>query len=374
MPVNNYNYGYQYANSSDNYPKQQTNVAQLPEKDVETSPQKNKELSTAAKIGIAAGGLTALAVGIDFAFYKGVHIKKLLGKGGKGAKGGNGGKTGTPPTSPKPPENTPKPSQPSPAQKPSNDKIIDARRQIASKYGYNADNYSNDFSPKLLYSNILNKYYKAIRHPKIPYATRSTCNPNIENITKANASGVKALWENGWYYRIPVKRSRAPIVDRISLNVYPEDELIQKLDKFIANSGGTAEYKTSECYSRWNKRHDPITIYFHRNINKADEDEIVKLVSKHVRPSEEGSMLGRKISDGIYQVLEPKEKDVLALIDKAEKLGLDPKLIECLKAPGTFIGAGLYDTNSKGEIIVRTSPGLMEAAQRLVDDLAKLCA
>jgi hypothetical protein len=98
----------------------------------------------------------------------------------------------------------------------------------------------------------------------------------------------------------------------------------------------------------------------------------MKIASKHVRPSEEGTMLGRKIADGIYQVKEPDEKDVLVLIDKIKNLGLDPELIECLKSPSLISGAGIYKTNSKGKTVVHTSPGMMEAAKRLIDDLAQL--
>ena len=153
------------------------------------------------------------------------------------------------------------------------------------------------------------------------------------------------------------------------MNVYPENELITKLDDFIARSNGMVEYKTSIGLNKWNNRHDPITIYFHRPINKTDEAEIIKLAKAHIRS--DNNMLGRKISDGIYQVFEPTEKDVLALINRAEKMKADPELIEWLKST-EYLSANLYQINSKGQKIVRTSPGLLEAAKRLLDDMEKL--
>jgi hypothetical protein len=413
VPISRYNSGYQYPQfpSVSTLQQKALGTPQVQIQNTDTFEAKKQELSIVAKAGFVAVVLTLLAIGADFAFAKGKHVKKILSKKVKNSLPSNS-QISPKPTRPNNVTNSTKtqttkkgvtrptklnntslaPTQQTQTQgtnKASNtqkvnsakainlqsvtdDKILKARKAIASRYGYNADDYSESFYPKVLYSNILNDSYKTIRLTKVPYATRLTCNPNIEKVTEANVSGVKAVWENGWYYRVPVKRSPEPIVDRISLNVYPEDELIQKLDKFVANSGGTVEYKTSECFSSWNERHDPITIYFRRIVNKADEDAIVKIASKHVRHSEEGTMIGRKLADGIYQVKEPDEKDVLALIDKAKKLGLDPKLIECLKSSSVLSGARIYKINSKGQVVVKTSPGAMEAAKRLIYDLAKL--
>lgn len=307
-----------------------------------TEPKQSKKSNNKA---LLLGSLAALAVGV------GIYVAS---KGKKGV--------------PKAPVQSPQSVTPnSHNNAPIN--FEELRAKIIDKFGMDKEFFKP--RPKTMYSNVLyNQYYKTVRHPKTPYATRSSCSRNIAATTSQSSKDVQVIMENGWHFRVPRNRSNAPIVDRISLNVYPEDALIAKLDKLVAQSNGTIEYKTSTSIKNWNKRHDPITIYFHRPVNKVDEAKITKLAQGHIRS--DNGMLGKKVSDGIYQVFEPTEKDVLALIHRAELMGADPELIECLKSSDQLTGANLYKYSmSQKKDIVRTSPGLVEAVKRFLDDLEK---
>lgn len=239
------------------------------------------------------------------------------------------------------------------------------RGKLIKKYKMNESFYAE--RPYCTYRDLMyDNFYNKIRKAATPYSTRTGCIKNIGNVTGSSNHSITSLPEGGWHYRLPNRQANAPIVDRISLNVYPEADLIRKLDNFVANSKGMVEYKTPMGFSEWNKRHDPITIYFRHPVNKADEAEIIKLASAHIRPTKDEVLIGRKIANGIYQVPEPTEKDVQALIERAEKLG-DPDLINVMKDPSNF-GLKLFSESGK----VHTSPGVVESVKRLLDEMEKL--
>jgi hypothetical protein len=242
------------------------------------------------------------------------------------------------------------------------------RLKLIHKFGLNENDYKS--KPCELYSYLLdNIYYNQIRQAQIPYKLRPGCNPNINSITSNETNEIKVINKSGWNFRVSQNRKTTPVIDRISLNVYPETELIQKLDKFIAKSNGLIEYKVPVRIEEWNERHDPITIFFRKAIDKTDKNAIFEIASPYIRPTNKEVLLGIKIADGIYQVLEPTEKEILALIKRAKKLKLDPKLIECLKNPNPQLGAQLFTYNNNGELIVKTSPAIVESVKRLIDDL-----
>ena len=204
-------------------------------------------------------------------------------------------------------------------------------KDLIKKYNLDEEFYST--RPMTMYRDIvMDIFYPQIRKTTKPYTTRSSCYSKIGDITSKTTKDVNVTVQNGWHYRIPKKQDKAPIVDRISLNVYPEADLIKKLDEIVAKSKGEIEYKTPTGLKGWNDRHDPITIYFRRPVNKADETAIVNIAQPHIRPTKEEVLIGRKITDSIYEVPEPTEKDVLELIERAKKLGNDD-LVKVIEDP-----------------------------------------
>lgn len=93
-PYNNMNQmlGYGYQDSA--FRNVQNTLPPVTEH-IQTKPEK-EGLSTHAKLGIGIGVTTALAIGVDFLFCKGKHVKNLWGK----LKGNNSRPNGTPPSSP----------------------------------------------------------------------------------------------------------------------------------------------------------------------------------------------------------------------------------------------------------------------------------
>lgn len=121
-----WNYGYYYPHylpfrggtiSTDTIQNQTNNVPQtIPQPDsvsFSANEQVQKQgLSTGAKIAVGAGIVTALAIGTDFIFCKGKHVKSIFGKNNKGNKPNNT----TPPTNNDKPSgaNKTKPKTPKP--------------------------------------------------------------------------------------------------------------------------------------------------------------------------------------------------------------------------------------------------------------------
>jgi len=226
--------------------------------------------------------------------------------------------------------------------------------------------------PGMFYRDSIMELYDNIRHCAKPYALRETCSADISKIASKDSDKIKVSDSNGWFYRLPLKSAKEPVVDRISLNVFPEEELISKLDDFVAKSNGMVEYKTPLSTSSWNKRHDPITIYFRKPVDEGIEKEIIELATPFIRKTDNEVLIGRKIADSIYEVPEPNEKDVQELIKRAKALNFDDGLIKCLEDVNPLTGASLYTFNHNNEKIVRTSPGVVEAVKQLLDEIEKI--
>lgn len=98
--------------------------------------------------------------------------------------------------------------------------------ELISKYGLDKEFYET--RPMTMYRDIvMDVFYPQIRKTKTPYSTRSACYSEIAKITSAKTAQVNTSIQNGWHYRIPKTQDKAPIVDRISLNAYPEKDLIK---------------------------------------------------------------------------------------------------------------------------------------------------
>ena len=372
--------------------------------------QQKPGLSTGAKVAIGAGIVTALAVGADFLFCKGKHVKSIFGKAGN--KGGSGtgkhsakptnttssntsapvgtGTTGTTGTQASTNATTstaqqavPKPNNSSNHTVPinsvndnSNVSTDKMREYIAKKYNTGRD-YTQ--TPCLNYAEAIEKNYSGIRYcPEDYYSIKKSCDVNkLHDISSKGGNDIY-VYDDGqnWFYRYATKnlkpgQSQPKVIDRISLNVYPDENLIKALDDFIIRANVNVEYKVPEGLIGWQTRHDPITMYFRENIPQSVKDEIIKIASPYIRKSTKGEiMLGTKLANGVYQIKNPSEQDILNLIKRAEKLG-DDKLVECLKSENSS-GAGLYNySDSKGRVIAKTSAGRFKAVEILIEDLER---
>ncbi len=426
-----YNYGYYYPSYNGAYTQQYQNV---PLYDFNTlnynynnqpntvtfsansqiqAETKKQGMSTGAKVAFGAGIATALAIGADFVFCKGKHVKSIFGKAGN--KGG--GSTGKPNANPTNtthstttmPKNT-HATETSTTQVPiktsatptlqqtnstpngssnntalansvnassnvPNDKM---RVYIAKKYNTGIDYNSR---PCGNYADAIYRNYLGIRTcPKDYYSMNKSYDVNrLFDISSKGRKGI-CVDDNdgmGWFYRQATKnlqtgQAQPKVIERISLNVYPDENLIKALDDFIIHSNVNVEYKVPQVFNDWLTRHDPITMYFRENIPKSVKDEVIRIVTPYIRKSPKGEvMLGTKLAEGVYQIPNPTEQDVLNLIKRAKKLG-DDKLIECLESTNHVVngGAGLY-SYSHGKPVVKASAGQFKAAEMLIEDLER---
>ncbi len=389
--VNNPKYGIDTL-SNTNYLQPQSNLksdvaAFSPDKQLQADQQKQqKQLSTGAKIAIGAGVATVIAVGADFLFCKGKHVKSLFGKNtpktpNNGTKPNN--TTNTIPTSQ---QTKSSPNHSSSQTAPANNVNVSSnvstdkmREYIAKKYGTGID-YSR--RPCGNYADAIYRNYLGIRTcPKDYYSMDKSY--DVNRLFDVSSKGRKGICVDdndgmGWFYRQATKnlqtgQAQPKVVERISLNVYPDENLIKVLDDFIIRTNVNVEYKVPQVFNDWLTRHDPITMYFREDIPKSVKDEVIRIVTPYIRKSPKGEvMLGTKLAEGVYQIPNPTEQDVLNLIKRAKKLG-DDKLVECLESTAHVVngGAGLYSYSHHGKPVVKASAGQFKAAEMLIEDLER---
>ncbi len=354
---------------------------------------KKQGISTGAKFAIGAGIVTALAVCVDFLFCKGKHIKSIFGKPSN--KGGlsssskpilnstntNHSATSTPtlqqtkPTSKGSSNHTVPVNSVNAGSNVSNDEM---RAYIAKKYNTGIDYKS---TPCRNYAEAIDQNYLGIRTcPKDYYNMNKSYDANrLFDISSKGRKGICVDDNNGmgWFYRQATKnlqtgQAQPKAIERISLNVYPDENLIKALDDFIIRTNENVYYKVPQAFDDWITRHDPITMYFAEKPSQSTKEDLIKIVTPYIRTPKGEVMIGTKLANSIYQIPNPSEQDVLNLIKRAEKLG-DNKLVECLKTPDNpKVGARLYSySKSQGKPVAKTSAGLFRAAEMLIEDLER---
>lgn len=416
-PFNTYlNYGYnKYPTFRGNNPKygvdtlSNTNYLQLQsnlksdvaafsaDKQLQADQQKQqKQLSTGEKIAIGAGVTTALAVGADFLFCKGKHVKSLFGK--------NTPKT--PNNGTKPNNSTPKPtntntttSTPSKPQATTSNNVkatstgipkanttlfdgkssvnisdytpaqqrareFTMQEDLIFSHGKHDDRYLHNISPEEIYQNAVALKYQNIRSAKYPINARY--NQNIDRITGTTTNNIIVNNQNCWNYRISKAGTfKDKTIDRISLNVYPEEQLITSLDKYFATGKIKGYYKTPDRLQDWGLRHDPITIYLQEPINQNIIDDIVKISKPHIR-STENVLIGKTVSPGVAIDKSPSTQDLVNLIQEARQY--DEILANQLETSKKY---GFARNPMYGDYTLQSSAGQVAAVRALLDVMAK---
>ena len=373
-----------------NYLKPQSNLKSdvvdfSANKQIQVDQQKQqKQLSTGAKITIGAGIATVVAVGADFLFCKGKHVKSLFGKNTPKNPNNSTKPNNTTNTTPTLQQTKSSPNHSSSQTAPVNRGNVSSnvstdkmREYIAKKYNTGID-YSS--RPCGNYADAIYRNYLGIRTcPKDYYSMNKSY--DVNRLFDVSSKGRKGICVDdndgmGWFYRQATKnlqtgQAQPKVVERISLNVYPDENLIKVLDDFIIRTNVNVEYKVPQVFNDWLTRHDPITMYFREDIPKSVKDEVIRIVTPYIRKSPKGEvMLGTKLAEGVYQIPNPTEQDVLNLIKRAKKLG-DDKLVECLESTAHVVngGAGLYSYSHHGKPVVKASAGQFKAAEMLIEDL-----
>lgn len=381
------------------------------------TPQNSNEsvkpkVSTGTKVAIGAGIATALAIGADFVFCKGKHVKSIFGKTGN--KGGSGtgkpsanqtnttssntsapvrtGATGTTGTQASNQAKTPNiqtaqqlvhtvpkavsASNPTVFNGKSPVNISDytpvqqrarefsMRESLVFSHGKPDNMYLTNLSPETIYRNAVKLKYNNIRSAN--YKINGRYNQNIDRITGATTSEITVTNQNNWNYRIPKTITlKDKAIDRISLNVYPDEQLITLLDKYFATGKVKGYYKTPDRLGDWGLRHDPITIYLQEPVNQSIIDDVVKISKPHIR-STENVLIGKTVSPGVALDKSPSTQDLINLIQEARQY--DEILAHQLETSKAY---GFAHNPQYGDYTLQSSAGQVAAVRALLDDMAK---
>lgn len=370
--------------------------------------KQQKQLSTGTKIAIGAGVATVIAVGTDFLFCKGKHVKSLFGKNAPKTPN-NGTKPNN--TTPKPTNTnttTPTPSKPqtttsnnvtantssttsnsanatSTGIPKTNTTLFDGKSSVnisdytpvqqrareftiqedlIFSHGRHDDKYLHNISPEEIYQNAVALKYQNIRSAK--YSTNARYNPNIDSITGTTTNNITVNNQNCWNYRISKTGIfKDKTIDRISLNVYPEEQLITSLDKYFATGKIKGYYKTPDRLQDWGLRHDPITIYLQEPITQNIIDDIVKISKPHIR-STENVLIGKTVAPGVAIDKSPSTQDLVNLIQEARQY--DEILAHQLETSKKY---GFARNPMYGDYTLQSSAGQVAAVRALLDAMAK---
>ena len=133
---------------------------------------------------------------------------------------------------------------------------------------------------------------------------------------------------NDWFYRVyKDSSSNWNIVERLSLNVYMDQNLIKNLDEIVEKDNGEhiTEYKVPSNLIQCANRHDSVTIYFSK-LTPSLLQEIVDKVKPYLRPEyssviiEEKNPYNVNLPSGIYYNKEPQPEQVKFLLDKVKNV------------------------------------------------------
>jgi len=214
--------------------------------------------------------------------------------------------------------------------------------------------YAAQYSPQLQqkfananygdFTNMINDNYRNLRRAN--YSLEESVSGNITNADLANDANVNIYESGGWFFRYqkghrPVDASR--VADRISLNVVADKNLLAELDRLCAtgtyvNANGQTvrvnmpdcTYKTPQSLQGYTTRHDPITMYFEREVSEDVQNAIADIAGKYARQSSNGKSLMNALEGKPYIAHEAytSPKEAQALWKEAEQL--NPSLADAI--------------------------------------------
>ena len=209
--------------------------------------------------------------------------------------------------------------------------------------------YAAQYSPRLQekfananygdFSNMIDDNYRNLRRAN--YTLEESVSGNITNADLANDANVNIYESGGWFFRYqkghrPVDASR--VADRISLNVVADKNLLAELDRLCAtgtyvNSNGQTvrvnmpdcTYKTPQSLQGYTTRHDPITMYFEREVSEDVQNAIADIAGKYARQSSNGKSLMNALEGKPYIAHEAytSPQEAQALWHEAQRLNPD---------------------------------------------------
>ena len=215
-----------------------------------------------------------------------------------------------------------------------------------------AKNNINTLDKKTTYGNLLEALYKDLRLGEYPASDIIT--KNIDDITSKCTKSTIVRAQNGWHYRMPLRKIPVKSADRISVNALADKNLIKELDDLFALGKVKGYYKTPENSLNWLERHDPITIYLDKKATPQTLEDVKSVCEKYIR-SKEDVLLGNKFAPGMALQKSPNEQDIMEVLAQAK--AVDEDLESVLRIN--------FTNHSNGKLI--TSAGYIDSAKKLID-------
>ena len=215
-----------------------------------------------------------------------------------------------------------------------------------------AKNNINTLDKKTTYGNLLEALYKDLRLGEYPASDIIT--KNIDDITSKCTKSTIVRAQNGWHYRMPLRKIPVKSADRISVNALADKNLIKELDDLFASGKVKGYYKTPENSLNWLERHDPITIYLDEKATPQTLEDVKSVCEKYIR-SKEDVLLGNKFAPGMALQKSPNEQDIMEVLAQAK--AVDEDLESVLRVN--------FTNHSNGKLI--TSAGYIDSAKKLID-------
>ena len=152
------------------------------------------------------------------------------------------------------------------------------------------------------------------------------------NNWKSKANGLKVLEPNRevgdvWIYKLSPEYSSKEDVHRFILNVDPNQELFESLDKFALKYN--CQYKCAKFNNTTYSRADSIVIYTADDRIEEQKNILSSIVKPYVRANGDNILDGEKITEGLFYATEKSRADVQKLMDEAQQIY--PRLGEMLQ-------------------------------------------
>ena len=225
--------------------------------------------------------------------------------------------------------------------------------------------------PEIPWSSIKNAAYAYIR--EAPDGLYPQAGFDVTPAGK-DANGVVVRDQGGWFYRIPdgMSTSRVGEKKRLSANVAFNKDMLDKLDAFFVSrldkesKTGLGYYKTPQSSADWGQRHDPITMYFGRDLTDEEQNILVGILSPHVRESDTG-LPGKELSKGISYLDDPTDASIAALVERAKLI--DPELATALEREALAGYVNRSELRARSDGGYRLSAGEVLAYEMILDEI-----
>lgn len=265
------------------------------------------------------------------------------------------------------------------------------------KLGVKLNQIGLDNSPAPVKLNILKddlyRYLRGDRDLLYSVDNNFSANKWFEKIGNSQDNLIKVMQKNSWTTK-QIKGASGEVIERVSGNLKQSPELIDVLDDFIVNGvrneSGNATKKVKAGYmvlnseNDWNRRHDPVHIFFSEPVTKEIKDYLAKVLSPFARSESDilsgarrqnvlgkpdcsglehlnfGSFTADVFAPGLAHDLEPTAEKTNALLERVKKI--DHKWYE----------EEIYDCTKYGTRPPAMSAGKYASLQALVDSLERM--